>query len=94
MEHHENFLSLWDLVKFKYGTYIYHWIASVMRINNILYLGVYDKQGPLPGGVKKWNITKFSKSLGLSQISCIADPHVLRESKKVMLDKRPSGPLV
>ena len=46
MEQHGNFLSLWDLVKFKYGTYIYHRIANVMRIKNIPYVGGLRQTGP------------------------------------------------
>ena len=69
MEHHENFLSLWDLVKLKYGTYIYHRIANVMRIKNIPYVGGLRQTGPPQEVSKNGTARKFSKSLGLSQIA-------------------------
>ena len=52
----------------KYGTYIYHRIANVMRIKNIPYVGGLRQTGPPQEVSKNGTPRKFSKSLGLSQI--------------------------
>ena len=80
MEQNGNFLSLWDLVKFKYGTYIYHRIASVMRINNIPYVGGLRQTGPPPRRCQK--MERHRKS---SKSSAPPPPHALRLTERECL---------